>query len=344
MGLSERRQKQRLVGSSVARNATWLNDQSLPGQRMLASMGWSAGSGLGSSMQGISSNLSLAIKLDNKGIGAHRHEKEAREQGKADAWVGAGGDLGSLFDKLNAANAETSAASEEEPKQKKQRIDPAPAEPRKPVSRLAHRARFRAAKQMVSSDADRMKEILGIKGDWIAPPAVTQETQPTSESKQDDSDEESESESEVESEVEIDAKESKKSKDKSKSKSKDKSKKKSKDKDEKKSTDKSKKKSKDKTKDKTKEKTKSKDKSKSKSKSKIKIKIKDDGNSAPDTNAEVDPTSTTVPLDQPVQFIKRNQFVFEYLSHKLILKRAEIARRKRDEIDGVWARTKAFGM
>lgn len=139
MGLSEARPKQRLVGAASARNASWLNDTSLPGQRMLAKMGWSPGAGLGTGLQGTSSNLSVAIKLDNKGIGAHRHEREAREQGKADAWVGAGGDLGSLFDRLNAANAEKRPSEDKQPAAKKARKDPEPqAEPQqKHVPRLA---------------------------------------------------------------------------------------------------------------------------------------------------------------------------------------------------------------
>lgn len=104
MGLSEPRKKQRLVGAASQRNTAWLNDTSLPGQRMMSMMGWAPGSGLGQSGQGMSSHLTVAMKMDNKGIGAQRHEREARAQGKADAWIGAGGDLGSLFERLNQAN------------------------------------------------------------------------------------------------------------------------------------------------------------------------------------------------------------------------------------------------
>ena len=90
MGLSEPRKKQRLIGAATQRNTAWLNDLSLPGQRMMSMMGWAPGTGLGTSNQGMSTNLTVSMKLDNKGIGAHRHEREALEQGKADAWVGAG--------------------------------------------------------------------------------------------------------------------------------------------------------------------------------------------------------------------------------------------------------------
>ena len=158
MGLSEPRGKQRLVGSSATRNTAWLNDASLPGQRMLSAMGWAPGAGLGSNLQGMSSNLSLGIKLDNKGIGAHRHEKEAREQGKADAWVGAGGDLGSLFDRLNAANNAEHAGSEE-PAAKRVRTEEETVTitpPQRPVSRLAYVLTNRASCAFSRSKAERI--------------------------------------------------------------------------------------------------------------------------------------------------------------------------------------------
>ncbi|MCO5610062.1 hypothetical protein L7F22_064297 [Adiantum nelumboides] len=114
MGLSDNKRKQRLVGSASGRNAAWSGNEALPGQRLLASMGWQAGQGLGTSQQGMSAPVTMAFKLDNKGIGARRHEREARASGKVDAWIGGGGDLGSLFERLNraatSANAEEGAA------------------------------------------------------------------------------------------------------------------------------------------------------------------------------------------------------------------------------------------
>ncbi|KAJ1019496.1 hypothetical protein NDA18_005979 [Ustilago nuda] len=110
MGLSGPKQKQRLVGSATTRNTAWLNDSSAPGQRMLAQMGWASGQSLGLTMPGLTENLKVAYKMDNKGIGAQRHEREARANGK-DIWVGGGGDLGSLFERLNAANTASSSSS-----------------------------------------------------------------------------------------------------------------------------------------------------------------------------------------------------------------------------------------
>ncbi|KAJ1022243.1 hypothetical protein NDA13_005157 [Ustilago tritici] len=110
MGLSGPKQKQRLVGSATTRNTAWLNDSSAPGQRMLAQMGWTSGQSIGLTMPGLTENLKVAYKMDNKGIGAQRHERETRANGK-DIWVGGGGDLGSLFERLNAANAASSSSS-----------------------------------------------------------------------------------------------------------------------------------------------------------------------------------------------------------------------------------------
>ena len=166
MGLSEPRKKQRLIGAATQRNTAWLNDLSLPGQRMMSMMGWAPGVGLGTSNQGMSTNLTVSMKLDNKGIGAHRHEREALEQGKADAWVGAGGDLGSLFDRLNQANQDDTTSRSPEASTSTGSSPRAPVEtqiePRPTFSRLAHRAKFRKAKQLGDTSAHSMNEILGI--------------------------------------------------------------------------------------------------------------------------------------------------------------------------------------
>ncbi|CAO1623033.1 unnamed protein product [Sympodiomycopsis kandeliae] len=116
MGLAGTKRKQRLVGSAVTRNSSWLNDDSLPGQRLMAQMGWSQGQGIGLSSAGEArtENIKAMFKMDNKGIGAQRAEKEAREGAKhgvagADnnKWIGGGGELGGLFDRLNASVSST---------------------------------------------------------------------------------------------------------------------------------------------------------------------------------------------------------------------------------------------
>lgn len=111
MGLSETKRKTRLIGSAVTKNSAWTNDASLPGQRLLSSMGWSQGQGLGTSSQGTAVPITMAFKMDNKGIGARRFEKEARSQGKADAWIGGGGELGDLFARLNKGSDASASPS-----------------------------------------------------------------------------------------------------------------------------------------------------------------------------------------------------------------------------------------
>ncbi|CAD6910233.1 unnamed protein product [Tilletia controversa] len=108
MGLSERKVKRRLVGSAVTSNSAWTANEALPGQRMLASMGWSQGEGLGVNQQGSAAPISVAFKLDNKGLGVARAEKEARSSGSKTGgmdWLGGGSDYEAVLQRINAANA-----------------------------------------------------------------------------------------------------------------------------------------------------------------------------------------------------------------------------------------------
>ena len=264
MGLSEPRRKQRLVGAAAHRNAAWTNDMSLPGQRMMSMMGWAPGEGLGTTNKGLSTNLTVSMKLDNKGIGAHRHEREAREQGKSDAWVGAGGDLGSLFDRLNQANEQATPSP--------------PPEPRPSSSRLAHRAKFRRAKQLHGQSAANLNEIFGIS----ASAQASTESQPGKD-KQDDKEKEDKAKRKEEK--------AKRKEDKAQRKE-DKAKRKE---------------------DKAKRK---KDKARSKDPSSKKRK-RDEEDESP-----------------PLVIRTNEQYVFQYLSNKLLRKKAEVARRKREQ--GIW--------
>ena len=117
MGLAGTKRKQRLVGSATTRNASWLNDESLPGQRLMAQMGWTQGQGIGlsSASEARTENIKAMFKMDNKGIGAQRAEREARASGQAgiagaDKWIGGGGELGGLFERLNASAQATPTA------------------------------------------------------------------------------------------------------------------------------------------------------------------------------------------------------------------------------------------
>lgn len=107
MGLSERKNKQKL--GPDPRNSSWASNSSLIGHKLLASMGWEAGKGLGTEGQGMSRHVAVTLKQDNKGVGALRREKEERANPTGDVWVGGGGDFGGLLERLNAAAASASA-------------------------------------------------------------------------------------------------------------------------------------------------------------------------------------------------------------------------------------------
>ena len=271
MGLSEPRRKQRLVGAATHRNAAWTNDMSLPGQRMMSMMGWAPGEGLGTTNKGLSTNLTVSMKLDNKGIGAHRHEREAREQGRSDAWVGAGGDLGSLFDRLNQANEQAAPSP--------------PPEPRPSSSRLAHRAKFRRAKQLHGQSAANLNEIFGISASAQASTECKQ-----GKDEQDDKAKEDKAKRK-ENKAKLREDKAKRREDKAKRKE-DKAKRKE---------------------DKAKRKE---DKVRSKEPSSKKRK-RDEEDESP-----------------PLVIRTNEQYVFQYLSNKLLRKKAEVARRKREQ--GIW--------
>ena len=217
---------------------------------MMSMMGWAPGEGLGTTNKGLSTNLTVSMKLDNKGIGAHRHEREAREQGRSDAWVGAGGDLGSLFDRLNQANEQATPSP--------------PPEPRPSSSRLAHRAKFRRAKQLHGQSAANLNEIFGIS----ASAQASMESKPGKD-KQDDKEKEDKAK----------RKEEKAQRKEDKAKRRD-------------------------------------DKARSKDPSSKKRK-RDEEDESP-----------------PLVIRTNEQYVFQYLSNKLLRKKAEVARRKREQ--GIW--------
>lgn len=115
MGLAEVKRKQRLVGSARTSNATWSNDASLPGQRLLASMGWNAGEGLGANNTGTNAPITMALKLDNTGIGVDRAHREAKAKNPNGVWVGANGELDALYAQLSAAASASSSSGAQTP-------------------------------------------------------------------------------------------------------------------------------------------------------------------------------------------------------------------------------------
>ncbi|KAF7491556.1 PIN2/TERF1-interacting telomerase inhibitor 1 [Sarcoptes scabiei] len=67
--LAERRKK---VVWSNPRGTIWANDKKKFGQKILESMGWREGFGLGKNRDGITENIKASYKFDNKGFGYQR--------------------------------------------------------------------------------------------------------------------------------------------------------------------------------------------------------------------------------------------------------------------------------
>lgn len=68
--LAERRKK--VIYSNNPRGTHWANDSQKFGQKMLKSMGWEEGKGLGKNGDGITENIKASFKFDNNGFGFKR--------------------------------------------------------------------------------------------------------------------------------------------------------------------------------------------------------------------------------------------------------------------------------
>lgn len=355
MGLSQTKRKQKLVGSAITRNVSWSNDSSLPGQRLLSSMGWTAGQSIGKGKDGLTEAVRVAIKLDNRGIGAQRAEKEARASGKADAWIGGGGELGDLFSRLNRASETppvTDVENEEvqKPKKGKSKEKKSRKEEKKKANgeqveslvspaaafnpRMASRARFLKAKRMVGSDSASINEILGISSPassgMSTPAAAT--TPPLTHDQGADTDEPSETSLISGSKV------SKKRKSNPTSSELEKTKKKRKKKDERSSDEEgSSKRSKRSRKSKSVDEDERHEKKLKKAEKKIKASLSTIEQSKP-REAASDPSF----LAGGGHHVSKLS-VQEYLNNKLMLRRANILRAKRDGEDSLWKRAATVG-
>ncbi|KZO93935.1 hypothetical protein CALVIDRAFT_600409 [Calocera viscosa TUFC12733] len=199
MGLSDRKVKQKIQADP--RNLQWKNDASRFGHAYLSKLGWSTGSTLGLTGQGLTDYIRVAHKLDALGIGAAVGGREDRD-GRA------GREFDGLLRRLNAdegeevkveetikvsgfhrANGEEGVSVEDtivvQEKGKKRKRSPSSSSssstPEETVTtttvttvstsstpasaiprRLAHRSRFLRAKSLAKSDSRAMSEILGI--------------------------------------------------------------------------------------------------------------------------------------------------------------------------------------
>ncbi|EJT96661.1 hypothetical protein DACRYDRAFT_19133 [Dacryopinax primogenitus] len=105
MGLADRKVKQKIQADP--RNLTWKNDASRFGHAYLSKLGWSTGSSLGLTGQGLTEYIRVAHKLDALGIGARVGGKEDRD-GRA------GREFDGLLRRLNASAEEGEDVTMEE--------------------------------------------------------------------------------------------------------------------------------------------------------------------------------------------------------------------------------------
>lgn len=201
--LAERKNKVRLVGSAHTANRNWAQDTAAPGQRLLASMGWQAGQGLGNGSSEANTTaqnaISASIKLDNKGIGSQRAERDARASGAMDPWSNQGSrDFGALLERLNATAAASPAAqlppspSHQAAKRSRESLDPEHDDPKtqhdgKDDQRSSKRRRKQEKAQRKAATAEKKSTIKadrkssGNSSDTspATPPSATAKAQPS---------------------------------------------------------------------------------------------------------------------------------------------------------------------
>ncbi|KAK9956078.1 hypothetical protein ABG768_013834 [Culter alburnus] len=95
--LAEPRRKQKW--SVDPRNSSWSNDESKFGQKMLESMGWAKGKGLGKSEQGSTEHIKVKVKNNKMGLGTNINNE--------DNWIAHQDDFNQLLAELNNCHGQT---------------------------------------------------------------------------------------------------------------------------------------------------------------------------------------------------------------------------------------------
>ncbi|XP_052802425.1 PIN2/TERF1-interacting telomerase inhibitor 1-like isoform X2 [Mya arenaria] len=96
--LAEPRRKQKI--SLDPRGASWSNDDSKFGQKLMEKMGWKKGRGLGAKEDGKVEHITASMKFDSKGVGCSKSH--------ADNWIAHQDDFNSLLANLNQDHGEGS--------------------------------------------------------------------------------------------------------------------------------------------------------------------------------------------------------------------------------------------
>ncbi|XP_066302306.1 PIN2/TERF1-interacting telomerase inhibitor 1-like [Branchiostoma lanceolatum] len=100
--LAEPRKRQKW--SSDPRGASWSNDDSKFGQKMLEKMGWQKGKGLGAKEDGMTKHVKASLKFDQTGLGCSTDQ--------ADNWIAHQDDFDALLAGLNASHGASNGETE----------------------------------------------------------------------------------------------------------------------------------------------------------------------------------------------------------------------------------------
>ncbi|XP_078571450.1 PIN2/TERF1-interacting telomerase inhibitor 1-like [Branchiostoma floridae x Branchiostoma japonicum] len=174
--LAEPRRRQKW--SADPRGASWSNDDSKFGQKMLEKMGWQKGKGLGAKEDGMTQHVKASLKFDQTGLGCSADQ--------ADNWISHQEDFDALLAGLNASHG-ASGSGEAESNTKTISIE----EKSKSSKRRVHYHKFTRGKDLSSMSQADLACIMGKKASQSAPVTPNQSEPATPRSQSDAEDEDS---------------------------------------------------------------------------------------------------------------------------------------------------------
>jgi Pin2-interacting protein X1 len=141
MGLAGRKDKQRL--STDPNNKAWSDSTSKLGYRLLSSMGWKSGAGLGKDLDGINKHVAVKLKKDVLGVGA--------DKCTIDNWLDNTSAFDALLQSLNSGTKEVEEVVEKKEVKKEGN------------GRNSHRSKWLRNKSVGDFDATSLDQILGVR-------------------------------------------------------------------------------------------------------------------------------------------------------------------------------------
>eukprot|EP00058_Branchiostoma_floridae_P006534 XP_002592022.1 hypothetical protein BRAFLDRAFT_280656 [Branchiostoma floridae] len=168
--LAEPRRRQKW--SADPRGASWSNDDSKFGQKILEKMGWQKGKGLGAKEDGMTQHVKASLKFDQTGLGCSADQ--------ADNWISHQEDFDALLAGLNASHG-ASGSGEAESNTKTISIE----EKSKSSKRRVHYHKFTRGKDLSSMSQADLACIMGKKASQSAPVTPNQSEPATPRSQSD---------------------------------------------------------------------------------------------------------------------------------------------------------------